>query len=349
MPFIIGVWELPEKYFLIFRENLAPLHVGTQTASWLEWGLNPLINRPHPGSTEKEWRDLREASLGTLARLPDCQKAERFVHALRELSQMGLFLTRDYHHKNIRLREATGEWVVSDLGRSQGPAAEVPIAKNPALPVRRPAGLPPRPPNSYLWGSLLERDAVAPYSHVHILRKKLERLGLYLGASLGKGYFGEVYALWRGSKSVGVVKVTRDFSEAAAAANLMRVKNPAIPKIQQVVQINLPNIKPAWAIFREDLEPLPGAFAALIYKGDLDVEEQPFLLERAKDWLSTTDFRKLYAFIQNVRKLQLSGKFDSTDLHNNNIRVRPATGELVISDLGVSYGPAARIPVLKNP
>lgn len=168
------------------------------------------------------------------------------------------------------------------------------------------------------------------------------------------GSYGCTFSVFRQGEFFALAKLTKDASEAAAAAVLAKVENPAVPKTLGVWA--LPGA--AYLILREDLAPLE---TVLSPKGQkwidwgVDAVVYDTISLNKKSALNVfmslpkKDQKAIAAFLTNVKRLFEAGLFSTYDISDQNVRVRAETGELVIADLGRSTGPEATIPVAENP
>lgn len=165
------------------------------------------------------------------------------------------------------------------------------------------------------------------------------------------GFFGCTFAIHLNGEHYCRAKVTTDATEAATAAavNAYRKAQPiedahrALPWIFGVWAVPRAGV---YMIFREELDELDLASPWVLDEVGLYANEIRFGRGVEPD---PQDRTRVAQLLERLNRLKDQGLFYSVDVREDNVRVRPSTGELVISDLGRSYGPRATIPTAENP
>lgn len=151
-----------------------------------------------------------------------------------------------------------------------------------------------------------KRDHSLLYTEV---RTGLALIGVPLPAvpvQLGKGVYAKAYATDDGR----VAKITGDLTERYAAMLAMRSPQRHLVRVDAVYKVD-------------------DRYTVTVVE-----RLQPLSTLQRKQWGQTPEMDKVYAAIQADAKAV--GITSLTDLHYQNVMVRPSTGDIVASDLGVS-------------
>lgn len=223
------------------------------------------------------------------------------------------------------------------------------------------------PPSDETWIWLNEKFPASGY-RIPGLREDIDHgiLGhaFYTGprrALMGKGVWGYAFRLEtvNGNPSGLMLKLTGDPGEVAAAHRLAGSTSPALPEVEGAWGI------PGgwWIIVREDVI---DTCVSLGRSRDLCTALDVIGLELRKrarrpdhlinfnpeKWgLNHQERRMIGRFVQQLQDVQRQTGVTFTDLNSDNIRIRDRGGrkELVVTDFGLSTGPAVSVPIAQNP
>lgn len=214
---------------------------------------------------------------------------------------------------------------------------------------------------------------------------RLERLGYREGPFLGQGSFGWVVELYTldGQATGLVAKVTSDANEVATVYRLLQAgtRSTALPVVLGAWG-GLPG--GYWLIIREGLadcselgsstvmigkrfphSALCSAVGLMDWYGDKaqDLPSNPLRRARLQRYyadhllnlkialaaLSDAEKGMIKRFQRELRRIWKQSGVRFHDLNSSNIRVRPGSNHLVVSDFGVSTGPGTTVPIAANP
>jgi cation transport regulator ChaC len=193
---------------------------------------------------------------------------------------------------------------------------------------------------------------------------RLTTLGYQLGRRRGSGVFGTVYELQTldGTTAPLVAKFTYDANEVATAHRLLQsgVQSVALPEVVGAWG-GLPH--GLWLIIREDVTKTcrdrPGSLCAVL-DNISDLDPSLFWSEREPGGQGLQDFAMLNLrdkgmikrFLKELRRIKEIAKVSFIDMHDENVRLRDVFDgpkHLVVTDFGMSSGPATVVPIAANP